>query len=98
MVGNTNKNSTAYYFVLLFKICRKKVFTKRKIDVSNQMGNTELVVKNRGQLANSPNKTMFILCADKFQCFVCTCVHTYTCTHVSWPENKWTEKESLLLL
>lgn len=96
MVGNTNKTSAAYYFVQLFKICRKKVFTKRQIDVSNQMGNTELVVTNRGQLANSSDKTMFILCADKFQCFVCA--HTQTGTHVSCPENKRTEEESLLLL
>lgn len=26
---------------------------------------------------------------------LCVGAHTYTCTHVSWPENKQSEKESL---
>lgn len=42
----------------------------------------ELVMKNRGRLANSPNKTVFIRWAGKKNC-VCTCMHVCVCTHVS---------------
>lgn len=49
-----------------------KVFPSQK-NMSNQMGKMGLVVKNRGQLANSPSKAIFSLNWQKV--FVFVCVH-----------------------
>ena len=59
---NTNKNSAANFSVILFtNIWEGNFHHKKKIVLSNQAGKTGLVVKSRGQLANSLSKTMSIL-------------------------------------
>lgn len=60
----TNKNSAAHFSAISFTEMgggRFHLLKKKKKIVLNQMGKSGLVVKNRGQLANSSNRTVFIL-------------------------------------
>lgn len=61
---DTNKNSAAHFSAISFTEMgggRFHLLKKKKKIVLNQMGKSGLVVKNRGQLANSSNRTVFIL-------------------------------------
>lgn len=52
------------------------------------MDKTGLVVKNRGQFTNLPNKTMFNLWAVKKMSVFCVCAHIYT-RELAWKQADW---------